>query len=100
MSDLYWTVAQLIAHHTCNGCNLRPGDLLGTGTISGTDPQSVGSLMELTKAGREVVSLESGEQRTFLQDGDEVIFTAHANAPGRVRIGFGECRGTVTPALP
>jgi fumarylacetoacetase len=96
MSVMYWTVAQLIAHHTCNGCNLQPGDLLGTGTLSGTHPSTFGSLMELSQGGKAPIQLPNGEQRTFLEDGDEVIFTAFADAPGRARIGFGECRGRVS----
>jgi fumarylacetoacetase len=96
MKFLYWTVAQLVAHHTCNGCNLRAGDLLGTGTISGTDPTSYGSLLELSQGGRSPVQLPNGEQRSFLEAGDEVTFVAYAEAPGRARIGFGECKGTVS----
>lgn len=96
MSVMYWTVAQLIAHHTCNGCNLRPGDLLGTGTLSGTDPSSYGSLMELSLGGRSPLQLPNGEQRSFLEDGDRLTMSAYAEAPGRVRIGFGSCVGTVT----
>lgn len=95
MSVMYWTVAQLVAHHTCNGCNLRPGDLLGTGTLSGVDPSSFGSLIELSGGGRHPIALPNGETRTFLQDGDRLIMTAYAEAPGRVRIGFGECTGEV-----
>ncbi|HMN46468.1 MAG TPA: fumarylacetoacetase [Povalibacter sp.] len=95
MSVMYWTVAQLIAHHTCNGCNLRPGDLLGTGTLSGVDPSSFGSLIELSGGGRHPLQLPGGETRTFLQEGDRLVMTAHAEAPGRVRIGFGECAGEV-----
>ncbi len=95
MSVMYWTVAQLVAHHTCNGCNLRPGDLLGTGTLSGPDPASFGSLIELSGGGRTPIELPGGEQRTFLQEGDRLVMTAYAEAPGRVRIGFGECMGEV-----
>ncbi|HET6182934.1 MAG TPA: fumarylacetoacetase [Acetobacteraceae bacterium] len=92
---LYWTVAQMVAHHTSNGCNLRPGDLFGSGTISGTDPSSYGSLLEITRGGRAPLTLPNGETRRFLEDGDEVVFRAHCEAPGRVSIGFGECRGRV-----
>lgn len=95
---LYWTPAQMVAHHTSGGCNLGAGDLFGTGTISGTTPDSCGSLLEITAGGRETITLPSGETRKYLEDGDEVIFTARAHAPGRVSIGFGECRGKVLPA--
>jgi fumarylacetoacetase len=96
---MYWTVAQLIAHHTSNGCNLRPGDLLGTGTISSPDETGYGSLLETTQGGKQPVTLASGEERRFLEDGDEVILSARANREGFVPIGFGDCRGTVLPAL-
>ena len=96
--DLYWTPAQMLAHHASNGCNLNPGDLLGTGTISAPSPGGVGSMMELTVSGREPVRLSTGETRTFLEDGDEVIMTAHCRAPGAAAIGFGECRGRIGPA--
>ena len=99
LRDLYWTPAQMLAHHTSNGCNLRPGDLLATGTISGPTPESVGSLLERTKRGAEPLQLPNGEQRKFLEDGDEVIFHAWCEREGYPRIGFGECRGTITPAL-
>ncbi len=95
---LYWTVAQMVAHHTSNGCNLRPGDLFGSGTISGAEPGSFGSLMELTAGGRTPIALDNGETRRFLEDGDEVIFTAQCRAPGRIAIGFGACRGRILPA--
>ncbi|WP_241233612.1 fumarylacetoacetase [Altericroceibacterium xinjiangense] len=98
MTAMYWTAAQLLAHHTSNGCNLRPGDLLGTGTLSGTEEDSRGSLLELSGGGKEAVDLGNGETRTFLEDGDEVIITAFAEAPGHVRIGFGECRARIAPA--
>ena len=93
---LYWTVAQMIAHHTSNGCNLRPGDLLGTGTISEPVITGYGSLLEITEGGRRPITLPSGETRCFLEDGDEVSFSAHASAPGFATIGFGSCRGIVT----
>lgn len=95
VQHMYWTAAQLVAHHTCNGCNLRPGDLFGTGTISGTEPTSFGSLLELSHGGRVPLQLPNGEQRSFLQDGDEVSLSAFAEAPGKARIGFGECVGVV-----
>ncbi|MGH7043078.1 MAG: fumarylacetoacetase, partial [Acetobacteraceae bacterium] len=93
---LYWTMAQMVAHHTSNGCNLRPGDLFGSGTLSGADPGGFGSLMELTKGGRTPLALPNGETRRFLDDGDEVLLAAHCTAPGRVPIGFGACRGKIT----
>ncbi len=93
--DLYWTVAQFVAHHTCNGCNLEAGDLFGTGTISGPTPEGWGSLSELSRDGQQSNTLSSGETRTFLEDGDEVIFRARASRDGYVSIGFGECRGRV-----
>jgi len=96
--DAYWSVAQLIAHHTVNGCNLRPGDMLGTGTLSGPNPDEAGSLLELTDGGKNPLSLPWGEQRTFLQDGDQVILRAECVKPGYPRIGFGESVGTILPA--
>jgi fumarylacetoacetase len=95
---LYWTVAQMVAHHTSNGCNLQPGDLFGSGTISGTAAGSEGCLLEMTRGGRNPVSLPNGETRTYLADGDEVIFRGTAKRQGSISIGFGECRGTVTEA--
>ncbi len=94
----YWTLAQLIAHHTVNGCDLRPGDLLGTGTQSGPMPAEAGSLTELTVGGSQPLALIDGERRAFLEDGDAVIFRAWCEAPGAVRIGFGELEGRVSPA--
>lgn len=96
--DLYWTVAQLVTHHTCGGCNLQPGDLLGTGTISGTTPDSFGSLLELTQGGKAPLSLGSGEERRFLEDGDTVIIRGRARREGFAPIGFGEARSTIRPA--
>jgi fumarylacetoacetase len=93
---LYWTVAQMVAHHTSNGCNLRPGDLLGTGTISEPGLAGYGSLLEITEGGRRPITLPSGETRCFLEDGDEISFSARACAPGFATIGFGSCRGIVT----
>jgi fumarylacetoacetase len=96
----YWTPAQMVAQHTVGGCNLQPGDLLGTGTISGPTASEAGAIVELSKGGKEAVTLEAtGEQRTFLLDGDTVILRGWCEAPGRARIGFGECRGTVLPAI-
>lgn len=98
MSDLYWTVGQMLAHHTSNGCNLRPGDLFASGTISGPTKDSRGCLLELTSRGSEPIELPSGETRKFLEDGDEVIMRGYCERPGAVRIGFGECRGVIVPA--
>jgi fumarylacetoacetase len=95
-ADLYWTPAQLVAHHTSNGCDLRPGDLLATGTISGPTKESRGCLLELTWRGAEPLALPTGESRKFLDDGDEVIMRGYCEREGAVRIGFGECRGMVT----
>jgi fumarylacetoacetase len=95
LRDLYWTPAQMLAHHTSNGCNLCPGDLLATGTVSGATPESVGSLLERTRRGAEPLLLPNGEQRKFLEDGDEVILRARCEHEGHPRIGFGECRGVV-----
>jgi len=95
---MYWTAAQMLAHHASNGCNLRPGDLLGTGTISAPGEAGCGSLLEATRGGRRPVRLASGEERRFLEDGDEVILRAHARREGFAPIGFGECRGTILPA--
>jgi len=99
-SDLYWTVAQMVAHHTSNGCDLRPGDLFGSGTVSGSGAGASGCLLEMTSGGRDPFTLPTGETRTYLRDGDEVIFTGTAHSPGRVSIGLGECRGRVEQALP
>ena len=96
---LYWTVAQLIAHHTSGGCRLRPGDLLGSGTISAPTEDGLGSLLEMTGGGARPIELPDGEQRTFLEDGDEIILTARAHRPGAAPIGFGECRSIVLPAV-
>jgi fumarylacetoacetase len=96
--DAYWTVAQLIAHHSSNGCNLGPGDLLGSGTQSGPEPGQGGSLLELSAGGKQPIALPGGETRTFLADGDTVILRASCERAGARRIGFGECAGTVLPA--
>jgi fumarylacetoacetase len=96
--NLYWTPAQLVAHHASGGCNLAPGDLFGSGTISGTTSDSFGSLLEITEGGRKPLALPTGETRRFLEDGDEVIFRAHCRRDGFAPIGFGECSGRVVPA--
>jgi fumarylacetoacetase len=95
--NMYWTVAQMVAHHTSNGCNLRTGDLLGSGTVSGPQNDALGCLLEITRQGP--VRLPSGETRRFLLDGDEVIFRGYCEREGYRRIGFGECRGTIVPAV-
>jgi fumarylacetoacetase len=95
-SNLYWTPQQLLTHHASNGCNLRAGDLLGTGTISSHTPDGLGSLLELTHNGQEPLTLANGEQRTFLVDGDEVILRARTHREGFVPIGFGECRSMIS----
>lgn len=97
-TSMYWTAQQMVAHHASNGCNLNAGDLLGTGTLSGSTPDSYGSLMELTEGGKVPISLPTGEVRTFLEDGDELSLRATVLAPGYVRFGFGECRAIVQPA--
>jgi fumarylacetoacetase len=95
---MYWTVGQMLAHHASNGCNMRAGDLLASGTVSGKDRDSRGCLLELTWRGTEPLKLPTGEERRFLQDGDEVIMKGYLEMEGRPRLGFGECRGTVLPS--
>jgi fumarylacetoacetase len=97
--DAYWTVAQMVAHHTVNGCNLRTGDMFGSGTLSGPGPNEGGSLLELTQGGKQPIRLSNGETRLWLEDGDTVILRGYCAREGFRRIGFGECRGTVMPAL-
>jgi len=97
-SNMYWTVAQLVTHHASNGCNLNPGDLLGTGTLSAPSEDGFGSMLELSRGGAQPVLLPNGEERSFLADGDEVILTATARSDGYIPIGFGECRAMVLPA--
>jgi fumarylacetoacetase len=94
----YWTFAQMIAHHTCNGCNLVTGDLIGSGTVSGPDKSSWGSLLELTARGAAPIVLPSGEKRGFVEDGDEITFRGFCAKEGYPRIGFGECRAVMLPA--
>jgi len=100
LRDLYWTLAQMLTHHASNGCNLQPGDLLATGTVSGASVSgergdSLGCLLEMTRRGTQPLVLPDGETRKFLEDGDEVILRGYCEREGRVRIGFGECRGTI-----
>ncbi len=98
--DAYWSMAQLVTHHTVNGCRMQPGDLLGTGTLSGPSDGQEGSLMELTVSGKKPITLPWGEERSFLQDHDEIILRARCSKPGYPTISLGECAGTVLPALP
>jgi fumarylacetoacetase len=94
----YWSVAQMVAHHTVGGCSLNPGDLFGSGTISGPGPGEAGAIIELTRAAQDPVTLANGEQRGFLEDGDAVLLRGWCEKPGHARIGFGESRGMVLPA--
>lgn len=94
----YWTIAQMLTHHTVNGCPLKAGDLLGSGTMSGPEPEQAGSLLELTQGGKRAIELPNGETRTFLQDGDEVVLSAWCENADGLRIGFGDCRGVVLPS--
>lgn len=98
MTSMYWTIGQMVAHHASNGCNLQPGDLLGTGTISGPDDDSLGSLLEISRGGKQPVTLPNGETRSFLEDCDRLTLTARAQADGAVPIGFGACSATILPA--
>jgi fumarylacetoacetase len=96
--DMYWTMAQMLTHHMSNGCNLRPGDLLASGTVSGADKTARGCLLELTSRGKDPVTLPTGEQRKFLEDGDEIILQGFCERDGFRHIGLGSCRGTILPA--
>ena len=96
--ELYWSFAQMVGHHTSNGCNLRTGDLLASGTISGPQPGSWGSLLEITRRGAEPLKLPSNEERSFLEDGDEVTFKGFCELEGLPRISLGECKGMIIPA--
>jgi fumarylacetoacetase len=99
LRSMYWTLSQMLAHHTGGGCNMQPGDLVGTGTISATDPRHSGCLLEITRNGQDALLLPTGESRTFLADGDEVILSAYCEREGFRRIGFGTCGGAVLPAI-
>jgi fumarylacetoacetase len=92
---MYWSAAQIVAHHSSNGCNLQPGDLIGTGTLSTDSDEGLGSLLEISRGGKQPIELENGETRSFLEDGDEVTLRAWCETDGAVRIGFGECVGRV-----
>ena len=94
----YWTVAQLIAHHASNGCNLSAGDLMGTGTLSGSKPENAGSLLELSNGGKNPITLPNGELRSFVEDGDQITMKAYCQMLNAVRIGFGECSNRIKPA--
>jgi fumarylacetoacetase len=98
-AQVYWTIAQMVAHHTSGGCNLEVGDLMGSGTVSGPEPESRASLLELSNGAREPVTLPGGEERRFLDDGDEVIFRGHCERAGFMRIGFGECRAVIEKVI-
>ena len=98
-ASLYWTLGQLIAHHASNGCPLRPGDLIGSGTVSGPDNENRACLLEMTRLGAQPLTLPTGETRAFLEDGDEVILRGWCEASGFRRIGLGECRGVIQGAL-
>jgi fumarylacetoacetase len=95
LADMYWTPGQMLTHHTSNGCNMRPGDLFASGTVSGPEPHSQGCLLELTRRGAEPVVLPTGEERKFLHDGDEIIMRAYLQREGAARIGLGECSGLI-----
>jgi fumarylacetoacetase len=95
---MYWTAAQIIAHHSSNGCNLQPGDLIGTGTLSTAEDSGLGSLMEISRGGKQPIELPGSESRCFLEDGDELALSARCHADGAVSIGFGSCIGKILPA--
>jgi fumarylacetoacetase len=95
-SSMYWTMAQMLTHHASNGCNLRPGDLLASGTVSGPEEKMRGCLLELTSGGKEPLALPSGEQRKFLENGDEVTLRGFCEREGFHRIGLGACRGIIS----
>ena len=95
---MYWTAAQIVAHHSSNGCNLQPGDLIGTGTLSAAEDSGLGSLLEISRGGTQRVELPGSETRSFLEDGDELTLSARCQADGAVSIGFGSCIGRIEPA--
>jgi fumarylacetoacetase len=95
---MYWSAAQIVTHHSSNGCNLQPGDLIGTGTLSTADGNGLGSLLEISRGGKEPIQLPTGETRSFLEDEDELILSARCKAEGAVAIGFGSCTGKIMPA--
>jgi fumarylacetoacetase len=95
---MYWSAAQIIAHHSSNGCNLQPGDLIGTGTLSTDAAGGLGSLLEISVGGKQPIELVTGEKRSFLEDGDEITLRAWCEGEAGVRIGFGDCVGRVEPS--
>ena len=95
---MYWSAAQIVAHHASNGCNLQPGDLIGTGTLSTDSDEGLGSLLEISRGGKQPIELQSGEKRNFLEDGDELTLRAWCERDGAVRIGLGECTGRICPS--
>jgi fumarylacetoacetase len=95
---MYWSAAQIVTHHASNGCNLHPGDLIGTGTLSTAEETGLGSLLEISRGGKEPISLPDGEKRSFLEDGDELVLSARCEGDGAVPVGFGSCVGRVLPA--
>ena len=97
-SAMYWSAAQIVTHHASNGCNLQPGDLIGTGTLSTAEETGLGSLLEISQGGKRPIELPGGETRSFLEDGDDLTLLARCNADGAVGIGFGSCTGRVLPA--
>jgi fumarylacetoacetase len=99
LQNLYWTFGQMLTHHASNGCNLRPGDLIGSGTISGLEDEARACITELTHAGADPLPVGQGESRTALENGDEIVLRARAERAGAVTIGFGECRGRIAPAI-
>lgn len=96
--EMYWTFAQMLTHHASNGCNLQAGDLIASGTVSGATKNSRGSMLELALRGKDPLHLPTGEMRTFLEDGDEIVIKGFCEREGFVRIGLGECRGTIVPS--
>mgnify|MGYP003574976907 FL=1 len=98
-SAMYWSAAQIVAHHASNGCNLHPGDLIGTGTLSTSEDSGLGSLLEISRGGKEPIALPNGENRSFLEDGDELTLSARCEAEGAISIGFGSCTGRVLSAI-
>ncbi len=99
LRDLYWSFAQMITHHTSNGCNLQPGDILASGTVSGPNPASEGCLLELTRRGTVPLQLPNGELREFLADGDEIILRGRCHRAGLPALSLGECRGIILPSI-
>jgi fumarylacetoacetase len=97
--NLLWSWPQMMAHHTVSGCNMRTGDLLGSGTISGLEPGTQGSLLEQTKGGKTPIQLPDGEERAFVDDGDSIVISGYAGSLEDGAIGFGHCRGTILPAV-